>query len=558
MRRAPDVTRPPLRRTDLRSNWPAGVLKALVVIALLAHFSLTIRGRAKLADYPLTDDSFYPFAVARHVALGQGVTIDGVSPTNGFQPLFTFATVPFFRFAGQDRYAPLRYVWILEFALCAATAFLLGLTGRDLMPPDDRQRRTIVFLTVVLMYLGSAAILLEHYNGLETGCLLFLLALVWRVYQLGSEGSGTLWALGAILGLVVLTRVDAVFLVIVIAAHRLLKRGPGGGLRRLREAAILSGVPFLISAPWWIYNYVCFGSLMPTSGQAQTSWGLSWQKIRGTLWAFGEDGFPAVYTGRYRSIPTDLLQVLLGILVVWLAARGFRRFGDPASRRAQRGLTFGGYLLLSCAILAAWYTLSSWAIHFYPRYLAPLLLLATLAFGWMCVTLHESRRWIVLLIGAGLTAEVVLMCAALETKRIFVGNVWHDQQLPLVQRSTPSEELVAAGQSGALGYFRDRVVNLDGKVNAKALRFQDAMWNYLDAEGVRWFCDWESYVFRYLGQKPEEHGWKLTGTSGRFFLYRRDVDRSAGAPPAPARAALTRSSPLSEQGPAGARAGVPE
>ncbi|HEV8336654.1 MAG TPA: hypothetical protein VGR67_09575 [Candidatus Polarisedimenticolia bacterium] len=552
------MTRSPLKRFDVPSSWSAGILKALVAIALLAHASLTIRGREKLADYPLADDPFYSFAVARHVALGQGITIDGTTATNGFQPLFTFATVPFFWLAGEDRYAPLRYVWILEFALCAATAFLLGHIGRDLLPREDQQRRTTVFLTVALLYLGSADILLEHYNGLETGCLLFFLALVWRVYQLGSEGSGTLWALGAILGLVVLTRVDAVFLVIVIAAHRLLKRGAGGWLRRLREAAILSGVPFLISAPWWIYNYVYFGSLMPTSGQAETAWGLSWSKIRSTLWAFGEDGFPAAYTGRYKSIPTDFLQLLLGILVVWLAIRGFRRFGDPASRRTRRGLAFGGYLLLSCAILAAWYALSSWAIHFYPRYLAPLLLLSTLAFGWMCVTLHETRRWIVLLIGAGLAAEVVVICAALETKWIFLGNVWHDQQLPLVQRSVPTGELVAAGQSGALGYFRDRVVNVDGKVNAKALRFQDTMWNYLDAEGVRWFCDWESYVFQYLGKKPEEHGWKLAGTSGRFFLYRRDVDRSAGAPPGPARAAPTGAPPPPDRAAVGAGGGVPE
>jgi hypothetical protein len=97
-------------------------------------------------------------------------------------------------------------------------------------------------------------------------------------------------------------------------------------------------------------------------------------------------------------------------------------------------------------------------------------------------------------------------------------------QVRLVQASVPPEATVAAGQTGTLGYFRDRVLNLDGKVNGEALRYQDRMPEYLDARGVRWFCDMRGYVDRYLGPRPEEHGWGLVAEAGLFRLYSRNPE----------------------------------
>ena len=52
-------------------------------------------------------------------------------------------------------------------------------------------------------------------------------------------------------------------------------------------------------------------------------------------------------------------------------------------------------------------------------------------------------------------------------------------QLPLVREGVPDGEVVAAGQSGTLGYFRDNVLNLDGKVNPEALQYRGRMREYL-------------------------------------------------------------------------------
>jgi len=44
----------------------------------------------------LVDDAFYSLTVARHIAQGHGLSFDGLHPTNGFQPLYVFLTVPVF------------------------------------------------------------------------------------------------------------------------------------------------------------------------------------------------------------------------------------------------------------------------------------------------------------------------------------------------------------------------------------------------------------------------------------------------------------------------------
>jgi hypothetical protein len=99
--------------------------------------------------------------------------------------------------------------------------------------------------------------------------------------------------------------------------------------------------------------------------------------------------------------------------------------------------------------------------------------------------------------------------------------VFHDQ-VALVREHVPPGERVAAGQTGTLGFFRDRVVNLDGKVNRAALAWQARMWDYLAQEHVVWFCDWQDYAERYLGPDPAAHGWRLIATRADFRLYHHD------------------------------------
>ena len=80
---------------------------------------------------------------------------------------------------------------------------------------------------------------------------------------------------------------------------------------------------------------------------------------------------------------------------------------------------------------------------------------------------------------------------------------------------TAAEDVVPAGarlgafQSGTLGYLRDDVVNLDGKVNEGALRAQRDLVGYCEAEGVEWVADWPHLIEGNFFHGPPAPGWTL-------------------------------------------------
>jgi hypothetical protein len=72
-------------------------------VAWLTTCSFAFRAAPYLSDKPLSEDGFYAMTIARNIALGHGITIDGTTWTNGFQPLWVMATVPLFGVAADAK-----------------------------------------------------------------------------------------------------------------------------------------------------------------------------------------------------------------------------------------------------------------------------------------------------------------------------------------------------------------------------------------------------------------------------------------------------------------------
>jgi len=149
------------------------VVKISIVLIAMATALLALRPDRYVVDAPTIEDAYYPLSVARNVAMGKGVTIDGINPTNGFQPLFTFLSVPAFMLAGADRYLAIRYVIVLEWLFYISTAFLIGLIGRDLLRIEETNNRSLMFWLTLFVYTASLFVFAQHFKGLETGFLLF-------------------------------------------------------------------------------------------------------------------------------------------------------------------------------------------------------------------------------------------------------------------------------------------------------------------------------------------------------------------------------------------------
>ena len=143
-----------------------GWLAAAIAILAVAALTLALRPDATVFMKPFSEDGYYSLAVARNIAAGHGLTIDGVTQTNGIQPLLTVIQAGLFWIAGGNDLVALRLVLILYWLLYLGTGALIGWIAAEALP-DAEGRRTRALATA-LLYLGASYLFLHHFNGLET------------------------------------------------------------------------------------------------------------------------------------------------------------------------------------------------------------------------------------------------------------------------------------------------------------------------------------------------------------------------------------------------------
>ncbi len=493
----------------------ARTLAAAGAALWLLYLALALRGQGPLLAMPVAEDGWYALSVARNVARGLGVTIDGTVWTNGFQPLFTFLEAAAFALAGGDTVGGVRAFFVLAALVHGAGALLVASLARDAWD-GARDERALAAALAFVGYLASVKAYNDFYTGLETGLQLALYAGAWRLYTRDWRNlPGDRVAMGVLLGMLVLARIDAaVFVAVFCLAELWLGRAALGAA--IGRCFVVGGTALLVSSPWWLYNWLMFGHPMPISGFAQQAVGVSVERTWTALWALRIAAMPWIFAGAFEAWWVDALRALAlaGILAAFVVVRRGHLVG--ALERESRN--FALMLLAAYAALVGYYWLTFFADWFYIRYFAPLSLLA---FVYVPALLARAiPRIAPALAGAFALLLAVLLVLAWRGEGVF-GRSAHDVQVALVAANVPEGDVVAAGQSGTLGFKRANVVNVDGKVNAEALKWRGRMWDYLDQRGIVWFVDSQWYVTNYLGTDPVAHGWRKVAEDGEFALYRR-------------------------------------
>ncbi|MFY7780773.1 MAG: hypothetical protein ACOVQI_06550, partial [Tagaea sp.] len=337
----------------------------LAAAALAAgYFALAFRGIDASIDTPIAEDGWYALTIARNIANGAGVTIDGETWTNGFQPLFTFLQAAGFALAGGATIPGLRAFYALAALVHVAGALLVAGLARD----AARESRDLAGALAGLGYLAAIKAYNDFYTGLETGLQLALYALVWRFYAGDWRGHiGREARLGVALGLLVLARIDGAVFVAVLCADEL-RRGRGAPVDAVRRCFVVGGAAVLVSAPWWLYNALVFGHPMPTSGFAQQETLISLERTLSALRALGTVAVPWIFAGAHEN---DLAAAARALALAALCALAWRARWRPAV-----GAGFAGLLLAAYAGLVVYYWLTFFADWFYIRYFAPLSLIA--------------------------------------------------------------------------------------------------------------------------------------------------------------------------------------
>ncbi|HER43846.1 MAG TPA: hypothetical protein ENO08_05250, partial [Candidatus Eisenbacteria bacterium] len=243
------------------------VFYAMIALACasLALFLLAAPMERVLTIVP--DDASYYFEIADNAASGEGFTFDRLGETNGYQPLWLYLLVPFYRIVPAGPGTMVRVITIFQVLLSgAAGLFLHGLL----------RRASSACAALAGGSLFAAFVIAPAVNGMESALLVLLLVvLAGRAVRSGFPdrcGAGEAFRLGLLLGLAVLARLDTAFLCVSTGLLLLAGAAAGGaGRRRIALLAATALGASLIILPYLSYNAIRFGSPMPISGLLKSS-----------------------------------------------------------------------------------------------------------------------------------------------------------------------------------------------------------------------------------------------------------------------------------------------
>ncbi len=509
------------------------IVWSLALIGFASRVALVFRTDWEIATRPYIEDAFYALSCARQLALGHGFSIDGIHPTNGVQPLICLLDAPCFWFS-DDRWVGVRLTLVLAGViqlLCilvlarllaqirVANPNRVGSRAGSTDPSTSSGQALHVTAPIVgaFVWAIAAPLLVHNVNGLETGLYALCILICLSVYHsILNSGWSTLRAIafGVLLGLTVLARIDAVLFVASFAAWELWR----GRTRAIQPVLTFGLIALAVSAPWWLYNYHNFGSLMPISGQSE---GLGKPIVENLLQSAAAlfDMLTVFFYHRFYSWDTWVtVAALAGIAIIW----GYfaTRFRVAATGlRAAQSLT--PVVLFSLALLL-YYNFFFSAPHFLARYLHPVRILALIGF---CMALPS------LLVCSGRICRVgiyfwLLAGTVFGAQRYlndFTGEGTSDFYA-MGQWANKHAGRIGMGQSGTAGFIASNIVNLDGKVNPDALRARKSgrIGEYIAREHIEYLADW-LLIVDPLVRAAHDAGveYQRVDSVGYLLIYRR-------------------------------------
>jgi len=330
----------------------------------------------------------------------------------------------------------------------------------------------------------------------------------------GSANRNQRILLGALLGTMVLIRLDTAFVLIALALFKLVfPQNPNDKSNRFTHLLVFYAPTIAVFlcffTPYLIWNYLLFGHLTLISGALKSS-------------------FPyPMLTYHFSShvLPYLGLMVLSAVWVIGsLATSGGRlkrRFGEWRFDTSHMML---GAFWLGCAIHLLWTQLyMAWGVYqwHFAAYIPVLVILSAFALEALMGGPLRNRRN-----ASAMIQPVVLICVAAFSYFLYIQKGAHHQQrleaAHWVDRHLPKDVSLALSDAGVFAYFNNRhTINLDGLING--YEYQDAMINgtipsLFERQHIKYLadayteCDYEDHVVRiaaFPGRKGERPGYRF-------------------------------------------------
>lgn len=423
----------------------------------------------KLISWVIADDGFYYFKIAQNIAGGAGSTFDGVHITNGYHPLWmALNVVGFWLF--DEPLKSIRLMLLVSVILEIATGLTLTYLGYQLF--ESR----IYSLTIAMLWFLNHQVIVRMQNGMETSLSTLMIALTMlAVFQLLKQNTRRHQVVfGAIAGLAVLARTDNAVLIPLLFLAILLVH------KNLRALLLPTTVIFLVTLPWFAWNYHHFQTVIQSSATAVTAL----VRLNLEFWY----GSPLPFTSLVRHVATLWLETarrlhiftglpfgrqwavltvlwLLGTVLLLARKRNQKVIWSYVTPTPIKWLfavlVLWPFFFISVHVILRWY--------FRPHYYASLVISVILIlsfFIWMLVqngALETLWAYLFVPLFAFSAYQITQSDLLRHQTAMYQAAQWLNTHHP---RCTT----VGAFNAGILGFFYEdgRVINLDGVVNNSA------------------------------------------------------------------------------------------
>lgn len=389
----------------------------------------------------LSDDAFYYLEIGRSIASGAGSTFDGIAATNGYHPLWMLIVSGLMSVTGGEALFSASVVMAASVVFCGVGIYLAVMIVRRFIDVN------LAPLAVAFMLSPFAFSAMT--NGLETALAMFaVLLVIYCCYRYGALGADAglvqCVLLGALLGVVFLSRLDMAFLPlaagVLVIAESIRSRAR---FASLINRAVAMFAPFaLVTTPYFLWNRAEFGSFAPISGSVKSS-------------------FPQIRESLHLEGDSEIgLAILILLTLCTLVA--VRRRADVESKPALASP-------LTLVTLASWlhfvyaYLYMDWGVYWWHFTLSSvsLAIAAPAALASVGISTHRIA------IGAA-----VALCIAFVPLQLQVNANRYDRHVVWLEAAewakanTRDDAVFAIKDAGLFRYFSGRsVVNLDGKAN---------------------------------------------------------------------------------------------
>jgi len=434
------------------------------------------------------DDAFYLYRIAANLVDHGFLSFDGVMPTTTARPLYILMLAGIKIVTGTQELPQIAY--LLGVLADMATAMLIF---RFLRKSEVSAQSAIIGMGV---YLFSSRTILFVCNGMETPWAVLSVTAYLNLLISGRDSKrwNVTLALGRglLLGAMMLLRLDFVFLAVPLwlgEAYR--------GFRRRDYSFTLSGaLAGLVIAPWALWSWGQFQSLMPPSGDALAmllgaKFNPDWGGFIGRL--------ELIYDSLSDLFPLILIkyQPWLGIGLGVVAFILILKWADRAHLKRTFRMLFP--LLIGAIVLALYFSLVRLFWREWNLVVGDVLFAILLG-----IVMERIVRQ-----GASAIVKVAIIVFMLGSSLNYAADYW-DGVSPgqaymyraalWVRDNTPAGTVVAATNGGILAWYGERVVvdaaGIEDTEAYKALRAHE-LYSYLHSRGVEFLVDPHSWPFEF-------------------------------------------------------------